>query len=182
MNPTILTHSAYGYGKYFNFNRPDLYDYNIEEIAHALSLICRFTGHVKHHYSVAQHSVLVSHLVPREYEYAGLMHDAHEAYVGDVPTPLKRMLPNYKLIERDVEQQVQEAFCVLRSGHCKQEVKAADLLALAIEKRDLMPLDPDPQQWQVLDGINAPDNIKIAELTPRQAEQLFLDRYEELTT
>src|SRR5664279_1420110 len=90
---------------------PDALD--IEEIAHALSMICRFTGHVREFYSVAQHCTIVSDLGPACYAFTGLMHDATEAYVGDVAKPLKNMLPAYSVIEERVAQAIATRFGVI---------------------------------------------------------------------
>src|SRR5258708_302056 len=68
---------------------PRAEDVCIEDIAHALSLLCRYTGHCKRFYSVAEHSILISQVVPPEYAFFGLMHDAQEAYINDLARPIK---------------------------------------------------------------------------------------------
>lgn len=92
------------HGGSISLENPNPDDIQIEDIAHALSLICRFTGHVKQHYSVAEHCVLQATYAmnkTRDKNLAlwGLLHDAPEAYLGDVSTPLKSMLPHYKVLE-----------------------------------------------------------------------------------
>jgi len=77
--------------------RPE--DIDLADIAHALSNLCRYGGHCKRFYSVAEHSVHVSYMVPTRYAKEALMHDASEAYLVDVPRPLKRLLPDYKVAE-----------------------------------------------------------------------------------
>jgi 5'-deoxynucleotidase YfbR-like HD superfamily hydrolase len=76
-------------GKRFDYINSTADDVDIEDIANALSNICRFAGHVPEFYSVAQHSVLCSQIVPPEFAFEALMHDAAEAYCQDIPQPLK---------------------------------------------------------------------------------------------
>lgn len=171
MTPTILTAG----GTYFDLLRPRKSRISVLDIAHALAHICRFTGHTRVFYSVAQHSVLVSRIVPREHALAGLMHDSAEAFVGDVSSPLKRLLPEYKVIERRVENAVLATFGLPTT--LPECVKRADLVALRTEQRDLM-LSAD--LWTVLDGIEPLDK-PIEPLLPAAAREQFLARFNELT-
>jgi hypothetical protein len=180
MMPVILTAS----GKYFDFNDPQPETIDIEDIATALSRICRFTGHTEEFYSVAQHSVLVSQLVPREHALAGLLHDAAEAYLGDVSSPLKQMLPDYKAIEHRVEAAVFAAFGIeFPLDPC---IKQADLKMLVTERRDLMPYPSysyhgiDKAAWYWTESIEACPGYVFAE-SSEDARNRFLDRYDDLT-
>lgn len=173
MTPTILTYSGY----YFDFLEPNRSVITVEDIAHALSNVCRFGGHVRHHYSVAQHAVLVSHLVPPEYAFFGLHHDDPEAYLGDIPTPLKRILPDYRNIEHKVEHAIFNTFGL--PDIMPPEIKIADRIALATEQRDLMPQIPHKDAWDVIKDV-VPNEAKIVKMSPEQAEKLFLDRHIEL--
>jgi hypothetical protein len=162
-------------GDHFSFINPDAYHFEIETIAHALSHLCRFTGHTSSFYSVAQHSVLVSRLVPRHMQLAGLLHDATEAFVGDMTKPLKDMFPEFRRIEKNIE----NAICRQYGLPCPMppEIKRADLILLATEKRDLMPhVDT---QWRYLEGIDAMKE-KITPWPPVMAKEKFLARFDEL--
>jgi uncharacterized protein len=167
-------------GRYFDLLAPQDNVFGIEEIAHALSNMCRFTGHTRVHYSVAQHSWLVSWLVPAEFAMHGLLHDAAEAFVGDVSSPLKRQLPMYKMIEGDIERTVFARFGIwgLCNRDSHQAVKHADLVALVTEQRDLMPPRGDGD-WSALDGIE-PLPWTIEPLPSFMAKALFLRRFEQL--
>ncbi|MDL2284483.1 metal-dependent phosphohydrolase [Oxalobacter sp. OttesenSCG-928-P03] len=162
-------------GDYFSFINPEAYHFEIETIAHALSQLCRFTGHTSAFYSVAQHSVLVSGLVPREMQLAGLLHDATEAFVGDMTKPLKDMFPEFRRIEKNIER----AICRQYGIPCPlpHEIKQADLILLATEKRDLMPHVND--QWNYLEGVEAMKE-KITPWSPALAKERFLERFYEL--
>lgn len=175
MNASILIQS----GEYFHILYPHLSKYTIEDIAHGLSNLCRFTGHVRSFYSVAQHSVLVSRLVPDHLAIQGLMHDAAEAFLGDVASPLKQLLPEYKVIEKRVEDDIADRFGLPRG--MDPEVKRADLIALATEKRDLMPVS---ENWPVPAGYHSvqPDVMPIKPWSPAFARFMFMRRYHELTS
>lgn len=159
-------------GREFNFTHPEAYPFPIEDIAHALSHICRFGGHTHSFYSVAQHSVLVSHLVPPEHQLAALMHDAAEAYIGDAVTPLKALLPDFQMMEERIERALFAAHGIpLPLPQC---VKDADLAALATELRDLTMLRA--VSWA---GVQAMD-MTIVPCSAGQARVAFLTRYRDL--
>lgn len=170
VGPTILMHS----GEYFDFDSPETSNLTIEDIAHALSNICRFTGHVHRFYSVAEHSIHASRLVPPEDALAALLHDAAEAVLGDVSKPLKSLLPDYKRIERRVEQAIWAQWGL--PDVLPESVKVADMQMLGIEQRRCM-LNHD--EW-VGNTLAAWEEPTILFLTPAEAKRLFLLRYEEL--
>lgn len=164
-------------GKQFDYLNSTVDDIDIDDIAGALSNICRFSGHLPEFYSVAQHSVLCSHLVAPEFAFEALMHDAAEAYLSDLPSPLKALLPCYRQIETRIDQLIRFKF-----GLPLQEsdvVKYADLTMLATERRDLDIDDRTP--WPILEGIPASDAVNIiAPLSPVAGAGLFIARFNEL--
>ena len=165
-----------GSGQHFYFcnSGPDIV--YIEDIALALSNLCRFTGHLDEFYSVAQHSVLASYLVPAEFALEALLHDASEAYCNDIAAPLKALLPDYRGIEKWVEGLISQKFGLPET--MSPEVKRADLIILATERRDL--LIDDDSEWAILRGIQPTDEFTISPLNPRQARKLFMERWYEL--
>ena len=106
MLPEIYTRS----GRYFDLLNPDPNEIDIDDIASALSKITRFTGHGRFAYSVAEHSVHCASLVPPDYALEALLHDAQEAYLGDVSSPLKALLPEYRAIEHRVQAHIFRSF------------------------------------------------------------------------
>ncbi len=160
-------------------------DICIEDIAHSLSLLCRFNGHCTEFYSVAQHSVFVSNLVGKREEKTdiffkrlarlGLLHDAAEAYLGDIVSPIKT--PKDINREYDILQMVGLAVgwdAILLNGW--QEVKRVDKFALACEKTVLM---SHYLEWPGITNVD-PMTVKIIPQSPKEAEESFLKRFSEL--
>ncbi len=160
-------------GKAFWPLDPRASEVDIEDIAHALSLQCRFAGHCRFHYSVAQHSVLVARALPVEIRAWGLLHDAAEAYLVDLPRPVKGSMPAYWTIEDTLLGVIAAHFEMALP--IPPEVFVADNTALATEKRDVMDLcnrawHPLPDPW--------PERIR--QWQPREAERWFLEMAVEL--
>lgn len=168
----ILTYS----GRSLDFRNPDPAGIAIGDIAMALSRACRFSGQCRLFYSVAQHSVLASLIVPAEHAQEALLHDATEAWLGDVSTPLKALLPEYVRIEKGLDRVVRKKFGL--PEEMSGPVHRADRVLLATEKRDLMA--EDPEEWPVLAGVDAlPD--PIVPWREAEAREIFLERWARLT-
>jgi 5'-nucleotidase len=170
---------------------------NIEDIAHALSMICRFGGHCSEFYSVAQHSVLVTdfvtaHLHPSSLSDIrwALLHDAAEAYIGDMVWPLKQdtRMAGYRTIENKVERAIAAKFGL--EGEMPSIVKHADLVLLATEKRDLMSDGPGKEDGADREAHSAKSRLgawhcdrvepwarKIESWDPATAKKIFLHRF-----
>lgn len=146
----------------------------LEDIAHGLAHTCRFSGQCRHFYSVAQHSVLVSMLTGSKNALAGLLHDASEAYIGDLAQPIKEGIASYKLLERRILERIGEQFNVLLFPTLA-DIKRADREALRREAAEFMP------RHHLWDMSGTPSG-GIVPLMPQDAKALFLDRFTELTT
>lgn len=152
--------------------RPD--EIHIEDIAHSLARICRYTGHTKFTYSVAQHSVIGSYHCDNPKWF--LLHDASEAYFADIARPVKKFLAQWiDPIEDRLLRCVADRFGL--SWPMPSCVKHTDLVMLATERRDLMP--NSPRLWQSILGIRPLDE-PIVEWTANEAKEKFLARFHEL--
>jgi len=151
----------------------------IEDIAHALSMQCRYAGHVEQFYSVGEHSVHVSHIVPPHLALCGLLHDGTEGYLVDVPRPVKRHLTNYKEIE-----QLNWVVIAKRFGLPEvmpEEIHRADAAMLATERAALMkPLPEHAAQAWAMGDVQPAAEVTIHGWYPRTAKVMFLRRFEEL--
>ena len=177
MNNRTISETASGFiqtysGIDFHPQAPVTSEICIEDIAHALSCMPRFNGHTRKFYSVAQHSVLVSQRVPEADALWGLLHDASEAYLMDIPSPVKKMggMDNYMENEKLIMN------CILRKYQLQPEMPAAleeaDAKMLVTEWQQLM--KPDRSAW-IPSGT--PYDIRIDPWLPETAEKLFLQRW-----
>lgn len=153
---------------------PSAEDVNIVDIAHALSMLCRFGGHCRRFYSVAEHSLLLSRAVAPENALWALLHDATEAYLCDVPRPTKPFLIGYRQAEERIMAVIAERFGL--SGEMPAEVKEADGRILADEAAQNMA--PPPQAWN---PTGSPLNVQLLFESPEDAKRGFLHRFTELT-
>jgi len=169
-------------GVKWNVLDPSPDDVRIEDIAHALSLNCRFNGQVKEFYSVAEHSVRLTEEIPTSYpscfKLAALLHDAAEAYLGDVIAPLKKFLPVYTNIETCTQRVIAKAFNLLIHNFDYTMIKQLDRVMLVTEARDLM----HPRFFEIHKGWNKkelPDPLpgKIEPWESWEAEQRFIETY-----
>jgi 5'-deoxynucleotidase YfbR-like HD superfamily hydrolase len=167
---------------------------SVLDIAAALSKINRFNGHTNRLYSVAEHSLHVCTVLERDLRVndcaallAGLMHDAHEAYIGDMATPLKRVLDDrtrggWRRVESEIEATVQHRFGYHAAAQAwRQHIKQADLIMLATERRDLLPATGPT--WQGLHGVPHAHGISLHDygaMCPDDWRDAFVERFGEL--
>lgn len=187
MNVEIVTYT----GKIFDLLNPKPEMVCIKDIAHSLAHQCRYTGHTREFYSVAQHCVLMAENpeLPGD-PLSKLLHDADETYIGDIARPWKKLLsvnrPKTKLINehyesvQDFEHIIQ---AVIKSAlgvniEHSAEIKIADIRMMATEIRDLMPIMPDLSIWSL--DVSNPVKQVIVPWEPNRAEQAFLNCYHKL--
>ncbi len=169
LGPTITLAS----GRIFDFLDPFGSDFDIDDIAHGLAHVCRYAGQCRQFYSVAEHSILVSETVGA-YKLEALLHDAAEAFIGDVTRPLKQLLPEFKRIEANVEQAIIDRFSL--DPAFRTVVKSADLSVLAAEQAQVMA--PGTDAWAKEAGV-VPADVTVRFLPPEKAKASFLSHYEE---
>ncbi len=160
-DPVIRTFT----GKYVNPFDFKIEDVDIEDIAHALSMLCRFGGHCKQFFSVAQHSLHVCQCIENfDLKLTGLLHDASEAYLVDVPRPIKKYLTNYKDIENRIQAVISEKFNLVYPF--PEEIHLSDEQQLVFEWENIMISD-----WDDCNGMC---------MDPYVAKKWFLKMYNSL--
>jgi hypothetical protein len=130
-------------GHYFDVLNPDPALIDIRDIAHSLAQHPRYGGHLPKFYSVGAHSLHVSYMLGnggygRAIELMGLLHDASEAYIADMPSPIKSSLPDYKRMERNLQEAIYERFNIFCYKQHHDLLKEADVQALKVEWNVLM--------------------------------------------
>lgn len=164
-------------GSQFTVGSVEENEYRINTIAHSLSNICRYGGHSKKFYSVAEHSIIMADHVydttgDKVLAYEALMHDAAEAYMGDIPRPLKYRLPDYLDTLAKVEKSIAEKFNF--PYPTSKSIKELDARMIKTERKQVM--RPSGNKW-FHDSLE-PLNIRVHFQTPVEAKECFLDAYE----
>lgn len=173
MSSSILTST----GKWFDVLKPDPTLIDLDDIAGALSKLCRFGGHCRQFYSVAEHSVLASELMRQDKRNDlmlirwALVHDASEAYVVDIPRPAKRQLPEYMRIEDEIQRAVAVRFNL--PWPMPHDVHLVDNSLLSLELRAYMPVQPN-HLLPPIPLIGLAGGLPEKPLSPDDAEKLFM--------
>lgn len=164
-------------GRFFRFDAPEVScrGLEIEHVAHALAHLCRFGGHIRTFYSVAQHSILVAEQCAPENRLVALMHDAAEFVIGDVVTPLKRMIPEIGILEDRIFRAIARHFG-LEQLEIPEEVRWFDRVLLATERRDLH-VESDVL-WSGIEGV-LPLNRRIVPEPAHVSRAAFAARFHE---
>lgn len=173
-------------GRRFELLKPDADAVCIGDIAHSLSLLCRFAGHTENFYSVGQHSIIVSKLVAQTLGRAdlalyALLHDAAEAYIGDISRPVKVAIGDrINWIETAVQECIWKHFGLSKPKAASQKIiHAADNIALQLEIRDLMGGGRDDWRadWPEVFQHSVMEEYRIEPAAPGESEIQFLESY-----
>lgn len=172
LNNTIKTYA----GHYFDLVNPTPESVDIVSIANALSKVCRFGGHTPKFYSVAEHllhcvDVASQHGIEGKALQAVILHDAAEAYIGDVVKPLKVLLPEFAVIEARIEAVIGQRFRVSFEEH-HETIKRFDRMMLKTEKQQMWP--EDAEKWNGFGGVESAD-VELEFYTPEDASRIYLD-------
>lgn len=170
-------------GARMDYLHPENSDATIEDIGHALSNVCRFSGHLPRFYSVAQHAVNVSRVLEAngyspQVQFTGLMHDTAEAFTNDLPTPLKSAFPVFKELEVKIETAMASRFGF--EFPLPASVKLADLILLGLEKEHVK---KNTSEWAMLQGLDYnlwKPHVDLSRMTPDRAYDQFMSRFREL--
>lgn len=173
LEPWIETYT----GKKIYFLKPNPDDFDIIDIAHSLSMQCRFTGHVESFMSVAEHSVAVSTIVNKENQLAGLLHDASEAYLSDIASPIKQQFPQYYEMEDRLMKSIADKFGF--EYPLNEDVKDADATQLKSEAKYL--LSSGGTDWAALFPTQGRNGKVPLCLAPAHAKALFLRTFEQIS-
>lgn len=185
---SIQVYCGPGINAAFDIFEPDMDVVTITGIAHALANQCRFNGQCTHFYSVAQHSLHVSKILEtrtasKKFGLIGLLHDASEAYLADIPNPIKvsGLFDEYLNIEERIQSKIYAKFGIpaLLSAHESELLREADIMALATERKFLM----QPPVMDIWKKIGDPDHTvyQLPTVPPVLSERDFVKRFEELT-
>jgi len=160
--------------EYLDFAHPERYVFEVESIARGLSKVCRFSGQGRW-YSVAEHSVLVSRQFRDDLRLEALFHDASEAYMGDLTTQLKALVPGYRMLEQKVQAEIMRQFGL--DPLPLLSIKQADCRLLAVEQFDVMDSYDD---WSSLVGYDdslVDSHPEIECLNHEAAYSMFMEAY-----
>jgi hypothetical protein len=148
-------------GTLINVEEPQVHEICINDIAKGLSQIIRFKGDITKRYSVARHSFVVSYLVPPQYALEALLHDAPEAYLGDLISPVKAVCEDYQKLEQVWWEVVAAKWGM--ADTISETVHTADKLAFVAEAVSLLRQENRPQMLKVL-GINPQTALNLLDL------------------
>lgn len=165
-------------GKKFNPLDPDMDCIDADDIGHALGNLCRYAGHIRKFYSVAEHCYRLSFLVSPENALHALLHDATEAYISDVVRPVKKHLFQYQRIEEALWWGIATRFGV--SPKMPVEVIEADTRILLNERAALLAVPPEPWRIEHLEPFQMPEFLGPYGMAPQAATEAWLERLGEL--